>query len=78
MAIPFKSLRYRGSGPQVWGINFRRVVRWKNEDSYLTRVPAWLAANGVFRRVGRGTLVGLETPAQSMNLEAEAVRRVGR
>ena len=31
MAIPFKSLRYRDGGPQVWGINFRRVIRWKNE-----------------------------------------------
>jgi hypothetical protein len=39
MAIPFKSLRYRGSGPQVWGINFRRMVKWKNETSFLTRVP---------------------------------------
>jgi hypothetical protein len=28
MAIPFKSLRYREGGPQVWGINFRRVIRW--------------------------------------------------
>ena len=35
MAIPFKSLRYRGSGPQTWGINLRRVIKWKNEFSYL-------------------------------------------
>ena len=34
MAIPFRSLRYRGSGPQNWGINIRRNVRWKNELSY--------------------------------------------
>jgi hypothetical protein len=34
MAIPFRSLRYHGSGPQVWGINIRRNVRWKNELSY--------------------------------------------
>ena len=39
MAIPFRSLRYRGSGPQVWGINIRRNVRWKNELSYLSPVP---------------------------------------
>jgi hypothetical protein len=30
MVIPFKSLRYRAAGPQVWGINFRRIIRWKN------------------------------------------------
>ena len=69
MAIPFKSLRYRGSGPQVWGINFRRIVRWKNETSFLTRVPRAYGRNGLFRVSSAGTLVGLETPAQSINLE---------
>src|SRR5688572_26164850 len=29
MAVPFRSLRYRGQGAQVWGINIRRNVRWK-------------------------------------------------
>jgi hypothetical protein len=66
MAIPFKSLRYRGSGDQVWGINLRRTARWKNEVSYLTKFPAqWL----IYRLSGAGTLVGLQTPAQSKNLE---------
>src|SRR5262245_53315748 len=69
MAIPFKSLRYRGSGPQVWGINFRRIVKWKNETSFLTLVPRAYGHNGIFRPSSGGTLVGLETPAQSMNLE---------
>jgi hypothetical protein len=69
MAIPFKSLRYRGSGPQVWGINFRRIVKWKNEISFLTRVPRAYGRDGIFRPSTAGTLVGLETPAQSMNLE---------
>ncbi|MBI4887310.1 MAG: carbohydrate binding family 9 domain-containing protein, partial [Acidobacteria bacterium] len=31
MKIPFKSLRYRAAGPQVWGLNIRRVVKSKNE-----------------------------------------------
>jgi hypothetical protein len=69
MVIPFKSLRYRGSGPQVWGINFRRIVKWKNEISFLTRVPRAYGRNGLFRVSSAGNLVGLETPAQSMNLE---------
>ena len=69
MAIPFKSLRYRGSGPQVWGINFRRIVKWKNEISFLTRVPLAYGRDGIFRPSTAGTLVDLETPAQSMNLE---------
>ena len=31
MAIPFKSLRFRSGEAQVWGVNFRRIVQWKNE-----------------------------------------------
>ena len=31
-AIPYASLRFRQAGPQVWGFNIRRVVRWKNEQ----------------------------------------------
>jgi hypothetical protein len=31
--IPFKTLRYRGNGAQTWGINLRRLVKWKNEWS---------------------------------------------
>ena len=69
VAIPFKTLRYRGSGPQTWGINLRRLVKWKNEISYLSLVPAALGATGVSRMASAATVVGLETPAQSKNIE---------
>ena len=69
VAIPFKSLRYRGSGPQTWGINLRRLVKWKNEFSYLSLVPAALGTGGISRMASAATVVGLETPAQSKNLE---------
>ena len=69
MIIPFKSLRYRAAGPQTWGINIRRIVRSKNEVSNLTRVPAQYSTNGVSQMAMAATLVGVETPAQSMNLE---------
>jgi hypothetical protein len=69
MVFPFKSLRYAGSGPQVWGINFRRVIRWKNEFSYLTPVPNSLGPRGITKISSAGTLVGLETPPKSQNLE---------
>ena len=39
-AIPFKSLRYRPGPAQVWGLNIQRSVRWKNELSSLTPLPA--------------------------------------
>jgi hypothetical protein len=67
--IPFKTLRYRGNGAQTWGINLRRLVKWKNEWSYLSLVPAALGATGVSRMASAATLVDIETPAQSKNLE---------
>lgn len=69
VAIPFKSLRYRGSGPQTWGINLRRLVKWKNEFSYLSLVPAALGTQGVSRMASAATVVGIETPAESKNIE---------
>ena len=69
VAIPFKSLRYRGNGAQTWGINLRRLVKWKNEFSYLSLVPAALGTGGVSRMASAATVVGLETPAESKNLE---------
>lgn len=70
MVIPFKSLRYPTSGVQTWGVNFRRVVKWKNEYSYLTPVPRAFGTGQAIARLGvAGTLVGLETPSQSRNLE---------
>jgi len=76
MAIPFKSLRYRSpddgdvQGGQVWGINFRRIVRWKNETSYLTRIPAAFSFRGLNRVSSAATLVGVEPP-QALNLEVK-------
>jgi hypothetical protein len=69
VSIPFKTLRYRGSGPQTWGINLRRLVKWKNEFSYLSLVPAALGTGGVSRMASAATVIGLETPAESKNIE---------
>ncbi len=71
MRIPFKTLRYASGGPQVWGINFRRVVRWKNEISYLTRVPAALGPRAITKVSSAGTLVGLVAPASSRTVEVK-------
>ena len=69
MAIPFRSLRYRGGGPQVWGINIRRNVRWKNELSYLSPVPRAYGPRGILRLSQAATLVGLEAPGSSLRLD---------
>ena len=70
MAIPFKSLRYQNAGPQTWGILFRRIVRGsRNEHSFLTQIPAAAGGGGIYRMSHGATLVGVEAPARSRNLE---------
>ena len=70
MAIPFKSLRYQPGIDQTWGINLRRVVRWKNEWSYLAQVPRALTTfRGILKISSAGTLEGLQVPSASRNLE---------
>ena len=56
MAIPFKTLRFRESPEQTWGINFLRRVRRRNEDSFWAPIPRFFN----FARISRaGTLEGL-------------------
>ncbi len=70
MAFPFKSLRYQPGTDQTWGINLRRVVRWKNEWSYLAQVPRALTTfRGILKISSAATLEGLQVPSGSRNLE---------
>ena len=70
IAIPFKSLRYQPAAEQSWGINLRRVVRWKNEWSYLAQVPRALTTfRGILKISSAGTLAGLRVPASTRNME---------
>ena len=69
IVIPFKSIRYREGPDQVWMINLRRVVQWKNEQDFLTRIPASYASGGSYHFSLAATLYGLEVPKVSRNLE---------
>jgi hypothetical protein len=71
IALPFKSLRYKAGADQVWGINVRRIVQWKNEMSYLNPVPASYGRAAIMKFSSAATLVGLEPPAKSLNLEVK-------
>jgi hypothetical protein len=71
-AIPFKSIRYRPGRAQVWGFNARRNNKWKNEISYLARIPPALGiGRGSFSASLFATMVGLEAPPPSKNLEVK-------
>jgi hypothetical protein len=71
VAIPFRSLRYRSGNPQTWGLNIRRTVRWKNEFVYLSPVPRTYGVRGILRLSAAATLVGLEAPSSTLNLEVK-------
>jgi hypothetical protein len=79
MAIPFKSLRYDPGAGRTWGIQLRRMIRRKNEWTYLTSLPASLATTtAIFRVSEAATLVGLDLPDAGKNIELKpyAISRV--
>jgi len=69
VAVPFKSLRYRPGATQVWGFNARRIDRWKNEYSHLVPVERQEAGSGVYRMSRAASIIGIEAPSGSKNLE---------
>jgi uncharacterized protein DUF5916 len=70
MAIPFKSLRYVSGTNQTWGIQIRRSIRRKNEWIHLNPLPLTLGGpQGFFRISAAATLVGLDLPEASRNIE---------
>lgn len=59
--IPFSTLRYPGSGEQVWGLNLSRHIRRKNEQDFWTPIPRQYS---LYRVSLAGTLEGVAPPAR--------------
>ena len=79
VAIPFKSLRYGPGLEQIWGINIRRQVRWKNELAALTPLDPARGLPAIFQASQAATLVGLEAPAgggRTVELKPYAISEV--
>ncbi|HLG59669.1 MAG TPA: DUF5916 domain-containing protein [Vicinamibacterales bacterium] len=73
IAIPFKSLRYRPGAAQVWGFQARRINASKNELSFITALPRFLGmGGGIFAASLAPTVVGIEAPPPSKNLEVKS------
>jgi len=69
MAIPFATLRFNPvEGEQVWGINFTRRLRRRNEDSMWAPVPLQFR---VYKFSMAGTLEGLTGLPRGRNLWAK-------
>ncbi|MBI4206446.1 MAG: carbohydrate binding family 9 domain-containing protein [Betaproteobacteria bacterium] len=71
IAVPFKTLRYTPGRQQTWHIQLRRLIRSKNEMTYITPVsPTW-GIRGMSQFSLAATLVDLETPPVALNLEVK-------
>lgn len=68
MLIPFRSMRFK-EGSTEWGVNFRRMVRWKNELTFLSQVPITWGRRGLSKVSSAGTLVGIQAPTHLRNLD---------
>jgi hypothetical protein len=65
MRIPFKTLRFERGEGRIWGANFSRRIRRKNEVDYWSPVPR---VYNLFRAGLAGTLTGLGDVSQGHNL----------
>ena len=78
--IPFKTLRFERGADRIWGVNFSRRIRRKNEVDYWSPVPR---VYNLYRAGLGGTLAGLPDASQGRNLRlkpwiaANATRGVG-
>jgi hypothetical protein len=80
MRIPFKTLRFERGAGHLWGINFSRRIRRKNEVDYWSAVPR---VYNLYRASLAGSLTGLPDASQGRNLRlkpwvaSDSTRSVG-
>ena len=60
-AIPLRTLRYVAGQERTWGVNALRIIRRKNEQSFLSPVPR---GYNLYRVSIAGKLTGLDLPPQ--------------
>ncbi len=61
LAIPFRTLRYPPGSDQVWGINFQRNIRRRNENAFWAPLEH---NQSLDRLTDAGTLTGVVPPPQ--------------
>jgi hypothetical protein len=66
--IPFKSLRFEPGDGRIWGVNFSRRIRRKNEIDYWSPVPR---VYNLYRASFGGTLTGLPDASEGRNLRVK-------
>ena len=66
--IPFKTLRFERGADRIWGVNFSRHIRRKNEVDYWSPVPR---VYNLYRASMAGSLGGLPDASQGRNLRVK-------
>jgi hypothetical protein len=69
MAIPWKTLRFAEQNSAIWGINFARMIRRKNEHVYWQLIPRDFGHAGIFRLSEAGSIHGMTNLRMGGNLE---------
>jgi hypothetical protein len=65
LRIPFKTLRFESGAGRIWGVNFSRRIRRKNEIDFWSAVPR---VYNLYRAGLAGTLAGLPDASQGRNI----------
>jgi len=68
MAIPFRALRFDSGGEGLWGLNFSRTIRRKNETAYWAPIPR---SYNLMRLSLAGDLQGVPTGVQGRDLRVK-------
>jgi len=69
IAIPWKTLRFAEQDSTIWGINFARMIRRKNEHVHWQLVPRELGRSGILKLSQAGSLLGLKNIHFGSNME---------
>ena len=71
LAIPWKTLRFDAQRDTIWGVNFARMIRRKNEHVYWQLIPLDAGRGGMFRISQAGYLKGISGVQASGNIDLE-------
>ena len=69
ISIPFSQLRFKRSDSMVWGVNFGRTIRRKNEEATWVPVSRQYGSLSKYRTANLGNLVGLAGITPSRRIE---------
>jgi len=67
-AIPFKQLRFPRADSQIWGLNIRRLIRHKNENTFWSHIPRQF---GPTKTTFSGYLDGIERVRPGRNIRVK-------